>query len=226
MNHVLIEAVQSLSPCEPSTASPFNETPNSTKDGSLQESSTTNLELPIFIHGQRWPELPQISQSDIFTRPPQYIADHLVTLYFDQLHFTFPVLYQPQFMRRYKQITSSRTHSMADRKFLSVFYAVCACASSLLPSDGRSGTFPGLEYYQKSLILLYASTGEASIERVQCLALLAMCSGGWNTLTQSWNFAGQAVRAAQDLGMHLSNLVRGHVAYSYLKPADISRITM
>jgi hypothetical protein len=109
-------------------------------------------------------------------------------------------------MTQYRQMMLNRGEKI-DKGFLSVFFALCACASSLLPSEGKSSSFPGLQYYQKALIMHFASMGEASVERVQCLALLSMCSGGWNTLTQSWNFAGQAVRAAQDLGMHLSGLV-------------------
>lgn len=61
----------------------------------------------------------------------------------------------------------------------------------------------GLQYYQSAILLHFKSTDEGSIEQVQCLALLSMCSAGWNTLAQSWKFAGQAVRAAQDLGLHV-----------------------
>lgn len=172
-----------------------------------ETTSNQPLEIPLFVHGQRWPELPHLPKAEQLSRPPQYIADLLVNLYFDQLHFTFPVLYKPQFMARYKQMSSVRVSELPDSKFLSVFFAVCACASSLLPSNGKSSTFAGLDYYEKALLLHYSSTGEASLERVQCLALLAMCSAGWNTLTQSWTFAGQAIRAAQDLGIHLSSLV-------------------
>lgn len=85
-----------------------------------------------------------------------------------------------------------------------VFFAVCACASGLLPSTSERG-FPGIEYYEKALLLHYASPGQASWENVQCLALLAMCAASWNTLTRSWSLAGQAVRSAMDIGLHLSN---------------------
>lgn len=139
--------------------------------------------------------------------PPQYIADLLISLYFDKLHYTFPVLFRPHFMRRYQKLLKARRDcsSPKHRRFLMVFFAVCACSSSLLPSSS-GGELPGIEYYQKALLIFYDSTGEASLERVQCLALLSMCSAGWNTLSQSWNFAGQAVRAAQDMGLHLSHL--------------------
>lgn len=207
-NSVLIEAIQSLSPPGQSTVS---DSPGmlSVSRGTANESNNPPLEVPLFVHGQRWPELPHLPKADQLSRPPQYIADLLVNLYFDQLHYTLPVLHKPHFLARYKSLNSSKSPEHPDKRFLSVFFAVCACAASLLPSDGKSARFPGLDYYEKSLLLHYASHGEASLEGVQCLALLAMCSAGWNTLTQSWNYAGRAVRAAQDLGIHLSSLMSG-----------------
>lgn len=207
-NNVLVEAAKGLSPG--ARASLYVPSPGSSAadaHAGTQNHAQPDLEMPMFVRGNTWPEMPYLPRPEEITRPPQYVADLLINLYFDQLHYTFPVLYKPQFMSQYKQMNSPRSLHTPDKGFLSVFFAVCACASSLLPTDGKSETFSGLAFYQKSLILNYASTGEASLERVQCLALLAMCAGGWNTLTQSWNLAGQAVRAAQDLGMHLSSLV-------------------
>ncbi|KAF5007384.1 hypothetical protein FDECE_6270 [Fusarium decemcellulare] len=204
-SNVLVEAVKGISPSTIPTA----QTPGSsiTVPHGAPSTAQTDLEMPMFVRGVRWPEMPYLPKPEDITRPPQYLADLLVNLYFDQLHYTFPVLYKPQFMLQYSQMMSNRSNSPIDKGFLSVFFATCACASSLLLAGGDTTKFPGLDYYQKALILHFASVGEASIERVQCLGLLAMCSGGWNTLTQSWSFAGQAVRAAQDLGMHLSSLV-------------------
>ncbi|KAF4536887.1 uncharacterized protein LTHEOB_11755 [Lasiodiplodia theobromae] len=64
------------------------------------------------------------------------------------------------------------------------------------------GERPGQEFYEKAWLLYYGAAGQGTIEQVQCLALLSVCSAGWNTLTQAWKFAGQAVRSAQDLGLH------------------------
>jgi hypothetical protein len=201
-----MEAVQSLSPGRPGSASTV---PNAT--------AAADLEFPLFIHGSVWPELPYLPKPEQLSRPPKYVADLLVNLYFDQLHYTFPVLYKPHFMQKYQQLLRPvpGTSSAADRRFLMVFFAVCACASGLLPGppDRR---LAGLEHYEKALLLCYAANGEASLERVQCLALLATCAAGWNTLAQSWMLAGQAVRTAQDIGLHLSRrLVR---SFSFLTP--------
>ncbi|PYH91570.1 hypothetical protein BO71DRAFT_385349 [Aspergillus ellipticus CBS 707.79] len=200
-NEMMIEAVRKVSP------------------GGQQESPTTNarwqqhstkdeIETPLFVHGQVWPELPYLPQANDLRRPPQYMSDLLVNTYFDQLHYTFPILYKPRFMSQYKQMSATQGNALMDRGFLSVFFAVCACASSLLPRAPGSSNLVGIEYYQKALLLQFASSGESFIEQVQCLGLLSMCCAGWNTLGQSWRLAGQAVRAAQDLGLHIGRQAR------------------
>ena len=196
---VMIEALKTLSP-----EAGIGHSPPTPVDLRHPETNTSFLELPFFDRGRTWPPLPFLPKAEQLVRPPRYVSDLLVNLYFDQLHFTMPVIYKSYFMQRYNSFITDRSGKALDTGFLSVFFAVCACASGLLPREpGNPGVFTGLQYYESALLLHYKSTGEGSIEQVQCLALLSMCTAGWNTLTQSWKFAGQAVRAAQDLGLHV-----------------------
>ncbi|KAH6691479.1 fungal-specific transcription factor domain-containing protein [Plectosphaerella plurivora] len=200
-NHMLIEAAHSASPNTTGPSPLFTDPGGS----STAREDREQVDIPIFVRGKTWPQLPFLPRPDQLPKPPQYVADLLTRLFFDQLHYTFPVLFKPRFMQGYRRMYGRTTAAGAeadDRRFLMVFFAVCACASSLLPPTTDPG-FPGLEYYERALLLYYASTGEASLERVQCLSLLSMCAAGWNTPTQSWTLAGQAVRAAQDIGLHL-----------------------
>ncbi|KAK7447991.1 hypothetical protein Landi51_06794 [Colletotrichum acutatum] len=197
-NNLVVEAAKSLLPnlaiTTPSSTGASHETPN-----------LPDLEIPSFVRGNLWPPLPYIPSPESLPRPPQYVSDLLVSLYFDKLHYTFPILIKPNFMKRYQKLLRGGPKSSSSKRerFLMVFFAVCACASGLLPYNLESG-LPGIDFYQKALLILAASTGESSIEKVQCLGLLSMCSAGWNTLSQSWNLAGQAVRAAIDMGLHVS----------------------
>jgi hypothetical protein len=193
-NAMLIEAIQELSPDCAMTA-PTPDTPAT--------QGSKRAELPFFLPGVVWPELPFLPKLEQLPRPPQYVADLLIGLYFDRIHYTYPIVYKPSFLKRYRQVYRGSSHGdIRDRRFMMVFFAVCACSSSLLPSS--SGTqLAGNEYYEKALLLYYASAGEASLARVQCLGLLALCTAGWNILAQSWMLAGQAVRAAMDIGLHL-----------------------
>jgi hypothetical protein len=197
LNAMLVEVIQELSASSTTAVS---------RPGTSVVHDNQNVELPFFLPGAVWPALPFLPKPEQLPRPPQYVADLLIGLYFDRMHYTFPIVFKPDFLRSYRQVYrgSSDDNANRNRKFLMVFFAVCACASSLLPSS--PGTqLTGNEYFEKSLLLYYASAGEASVERVQCLGLLALCTAGWNTLARSWMFAGQAVRAAMDIGLHLDN---------------------
>ena len=197
LNAMLVEVIQELSASGTTAIS---------RPGTSVVQDDQNVELPFFLPGAVWPDLPFLPKAEQLPRPPQYVADLLIGLYFDRMHYTFPILFKPDFLRSYRQVYRGRSdgNPNRDRKFLMVFFAICACASSLLPSS--PGTqLTGNEYYEKALLLYYASAGEASVERVQCLGLLALCTAGWNTLARSWMFAGQAVRAAMDIGLHLDD---------------------
>ncbi|KAL4743634.1 hypothetical protein BDV11DRAFT_214190 [Aspergillus similis] len=153
-NKLMIEAVQSLSPG--GTSKPAHSIDNKGNE----------ISLPFFIQGQVWPELPYLPRPQDLSRPPQYVSDLLVGIYFDQLHYTFPILYKPDFMRRYQLMSATngaKRETAVGRGFLSVFFAVCACASSLLPRASGSSSLPGIEYYQKALLLHFASSGEKGL---------------------------------------------------------------
>ncbi|KAF9883412.1 hypothetical protein FE257_003495 [Aspergillus nanangensis] len=203
-NDLLVKSIQSLTPVHPEEQD-LPAFAMRRPNGPTQIHQSTSLEVPLFVQGIKWRELPFLPKPEDLNLPPRYVADMLVGLYFDQFHYTFPVLFKPQFMDRYRRLYMGQKGW--ERGFLSVFFAVCACASSLTPTGGTQSAFPGLEFYEKALLLHFSTTGQAGMERIQCLALISMCCSGWNTLSSSWNFAGQAVRAAQDVGMHLSGVM-------------------
>jgi hypothetical protein len=206
LNALLVEVIRELSASSTTAVS---------RPGASAGQDDQHVELPFFLPGAVWPDLPFLPKPDQLPRPPQYVADLLIGLYFDRMHYTFPIVFKPDFLRSYRQVYRDGSDGSANRnrKFLMVFFAVCACASSLLPSS-PSVQLTGNEYYERALLLYYASEGEASVEKVQCLGLLALCTAGWNTLARSWMFAGQAVRAAMDIGLHLDDQLVSLLAIS------------
>lgn len=163
---------------------------------------------PFFIpglQGARLPFLPTREQLDI---PPSYMSNLLVTVYFDKLHYALPVLYKNQFLNKYRDLVDGADQVRADVRFLAVFYAVCACATSLLARDGGVQSLsPGIEHFEKAALLQLSLNDDASIEQIQCFALLSQCTASWNSLGQAWKYAGQAVRSAIDLGCHVGGRV-------------------
>ncbi|KAI3556117.1 hypothetical protein CABS02_03826 [Colletotrichum abscissum] len=155
-NNLIVEAAKSLLPnlatTTPSSTGASHETPN-----------LPDLEIPSFVHGKVWPPLPYVPAPESLPRPPQYVSDLLVSLYFDKLHYIFPILIKPHFMKGYQKLLRAGPDFSSPKRgrFLMVFFAVCACASGLLPSNLESG-LPGIDFYQKALLILSASTGETT----------------------------------------------------------------
>ncbi|EIM91702.1 uncharacterized protein STEHIDRAFT_106439 [Stereum hirsutum FP-91666 SS1] len=179
---VLVEALQSLQ-----TPSSPNGSPDSAASdkvgksaenlyGSLQYIKLPNTDL---IFGLNTSDLP-------FFRP--------------NMHFRrFDVLFV-------KNLHAGKPSS--DHAFLSSLFAVFACAESL---NSKVSAKPSTEQetgWKWTAPSEYAGLESMCPEKlfysVQGLALLAICCAGWNTLSQSWVLAGQAIRAAQDLGLHRS----------------------
>lgn len=205
-NELLVQAVQSLTVnSQESELSPFS---LETQHGATELHGESPLQLPLLVHDLRGRESPYLPRSSDLSLPPKYIADMLIGLYFDHYHYTFPVLYKPVFLQDYKLLYTLHEETTQDSGFRSVFFAVCACASNLAALEGIHSSLPGLDFYEKALSLHYGTMGQVTMTRVQCLALVSMCCASWNSISTSWHFVGQAVREAQELGVHLSRLVR------------------
>lgn len=58
-----------------------------------------------------------------------------------------------------------------------------------------------------ALILHYTSYPSIQLEHVQCFLLMSSFLCSVNCLPQAWLLVGQAVRAAQDIGLHVSCLL-------------------
>lgn len=201
-NMVLVEALTNITP---TSTPPITPAISSRAQIPSPSDPVPSIELPWFARNGQWPLVPYLPTVASLPRPPRYVSDLLVSVYFDRINSTFPICFKPDFMRKYTALVSNPSDASSDQGFMSVFFAVCACASGLMPRDpGTSSTFTGLKYYESAFVLNMASTGHGTIEQVQCLALLSLCTAGWNTLAQSWKFAGSAIRAAQDLGLHVS----------------------
>jgi len=60
-----------------------------------------------------------------------------------------------------------------------------------------------------AMILYYIGQGNTQLAQVQAFVLLASFLCSVNCLPQAWLMVGQAVRTAQDLGLHVSVLSPG-----------------
>ncbi|KAF2020211.1 hypothetical protein BU24DRAFT_477361 [Aaosphaeria arxii CBS 175.79] len=207
-NEFLVQAIRSLTVAQSEgEAESLTFSIGSHHDSTMTTTAQQGFDLPFMTHDLRWRNLPYLPKPEDLKLPPKYIADMLVGLYFEHYHYSFPVLFKPHFIESYRQLYTTTREPAHDSGFLSVFFAVLACVSNLTSSEGPNSTYPGLEFYEKALLLYYSSNGKISKAQTQCLALLSMCCSGYNEASTSWHFAGQAVRSAQEQGFHMSELI-------------------
>ena len=111
LNAMLVEVIQELSASGTTAIS---------RPGTSVVQDDQNVELPFFLPGAVWPDLPFLPKAEQLPRPPQYVADLLIGLYFDRMHYTFPILFKPDFLRGYRQVYRGRSdgNPNRDRKFL------------------------------------------------------------------------------------------------------------
>ena len=116
--------------------------------------------------------------------------------------------------------------------FISLVFAIFACAARIV-DDPRlrigDDSCRGMVYYERlvnkslfffknficnfnnsvidsALVLHYISHASTQLAHVQCIVLLSSFLCAVNCLPQAWLLVGQAVRMAQDLGLHVSYL--------------------
>ncbi|KAF9246983.1 fungal-specific transcription factor domain-containing protein [Melanogaster broomeanus] len=144
--------------------------------------------------------------------PDEDLCDKMIEAYFERFHFLMPVLDKPSFMVRYRHLMGRRSDTafiQAEAAFISVVFAVFACAARLVNDPRLTGDFPddggmGMIYYERALILHYISHASIEVFHVQSFILMSSFLCSVNCLPQAWLLVGQALRSAQDLGLHRS----------------------
>ena len=173
------------------------------------------VDLPFFLPPKRGHAINVgLPAAEDVSLPPKYTSDLLLQLYFSHIHSILPILDQTAFRSKFNAVYSLGI--CPDAPFLSVMLSVFAATSRLLPGAATSSS--AAEYFEQAQITHYrAMRGAAQIENIQCLALMSLYLGGINDMPQSWLNAGQAVRIAQDLGLHVN-----FCSFSFRARSDIS----
>lgn len=192
------------------TSSPLHRISPMEEDPQAPGPSVNKLYFPAAVFFGKVHALPGPEEVEF---PERDLADKLVSAYFSRFHFLMPVIDKPYFMRLYTNVMDN-THNLdvvrAETPFLSLLFAVFACAANLVQdprlttSERQDDGGMGMVYYERALILQYISHPNIQIVHVQCFILMSSFLCSVNCLPQAWILIGQAVRAGQDLGLHRS----------------------
>ncbi|KZO93208.1 hypothetical protein CALVIDRAFT_540196 [Calocera viscosa TUFC12733] len=137
--------------------------------------------------------------------PARDLADALVDAYFARFHHTLPVLDKITFLAKYHDHMERGTYR-DDAGFQSTIFGVFAIAARF-HNDPRLGDVNkdgglAMTFYDRAMILHFIGATKTQLAHVQCVVLLSSFLASCNLLAESWLLLGQAVRTAQDLGLH------------------------
>ncbi|KAL4075802.1 fungal-specific transcription factor domain-containing protein [Scleroderma citrinum] len=191
------------------TSSPLHRVSPMEEDPRAPGPSVNKLYFPASVFFGKVHALPRAEEVEY---PEEDLCDKLVEVYFQRLHFLMPVLDKPSFMIRYKKLMQMRHDTDfldTEAAFTSVVFAIFACTARLvedvrLSKDSSDDGGMGMVYYERALILHYISHTSIQVSHVQSFILMSMFLCTINCLPQAWILVGQAVRTAQDLGLHRS----------------------
>ncbi|KAG9016252.1 hypothetical protein FRB90_003606 [Tulasnella sp. 427] len=216
----LIEAFRNFSASEDRDAP----SPPSTT-GATPTPNPPSANLLYFPSSLRFGKVRALPGPEEVEYPPWDLAEKLVDAYFEKFHHTMPVLDSISFRKKYQRLMDARRQaeekgetpvfgsSKSDAGFVSVVFAVYAVAARFV-DDERLKTDEegeveetggmGMVYYERAMILYYIGATATQLAHVQAFVLLSAFLASLNCLPQAWLLCGQAVRIAQDLGLHRS----------------------
>lgn len=137
--------------------------------------------------------------------PSRRNADSLVSRYWEVIHPLYPFLLRQTFEKSYHRIWTGMPLDGDERTYLCLLnsiFALSSCITDSIPITQRIPT--SKVYFQRARDLLSLAFWESgSIETVQCLLIMAQYLQSTNDVHQCWMSVGQAVRMAQEMGLHL-----------------------
>jgi hypothetical protein len=138
--------------------------------------------------------------------PRRTVADNFVQNFFELTHSVFPILHRPTFLELYDKLwTSDGNEEVEDPVFmatLNIIFSIGSQLSTIRTPEQR----PALadQFYQQSLKFWNTTNAEVStISEVQLLLLVAIYLQSTKHASRYWHTVGMAIRAAQELGIHL-----------------------
>ncbi|CCM02825.1 uncharacterized protein FIBRA_04937 [Fibroporia radiculosa] len=192
------------------TSSPLHRVSPMEEDPSAPGPSVNKLYFPASVFFGKVRVLPRAEEVEY---PERDLADKLVESYFAKFHFLLPVIDRPSFMQQYTHLMDHKDDVALARRQTAFIALVCAvfAVSARFVNDPRLSRGENLDdggmgmvYYERALILHYISHASSQLEHVQCFTLLSSFLCSVNCLPQAWLLVGQAVRIAQDIGLHRS----------------------
>ena len=156
---------------------------------------------PPVTHAQAHHKQSNLPGTALPDLPPRANADRYLQHYLDRIHRHYPVLHWPTFEQQYCHAYEGGNSKALPPEDIAVLFAVlacgamCTCDPSLVEEAQQNLTKAAsiLNYWEDDI-----STSQSIVAFLASIFLAEL-----NRKTASWIWAGSAIRAAQDLGLHV-----------------------
>lgn len=174
--------------------------------------------LRIFSKGLLKPPGPyrQTPSSVLFDPPvPQLpaktVATALLHSYYGAVHIMMPLLHWPTLQHEVDELYRPGGLQHAPASWVSMFFAVLAMGSLFSADPHPDRTYRAAEFLEISRNLTDPWNNDFVLDDVRASFLTALALGELNLKSAAWTWLGTAVRAAQDLGLHLETGARSRI---------------
>ncbi|ORY56162.1 fungal-specific transcription factor domain-containing protein [Pseudomassariella vexata] len=149
------------------------------------------------------PPLPQL--------PPKAVTEKLLYSYYGAVHIMMPLLHWPTLRHEVDELYHGGSLQRVPTSWLSMFFAVLA-AGSLFSSDPHPDrAYRAAEFLELSRNLTDPWNNDFVLDNARTLFLISLCLNELNLKSASWSWLATAVRAAQDMSLHLEAGPRSRV---------------
>ena len=133
--------------------------------------------------------------------PSQQTTDHLMRCYYSSAHTMTPIIHWPTFRQEVDNLYRPGGLSQhVPTSFLAMFYAVLAVGALFSSDPHRS--YRAAEWIEASRKLIDPWGNDFVLDHARSLVLISIALNELNLKSAAWNWLGNAVKVAQDIGLH------------------------
>ncbi|KAK3955529.1 fungal-specific transcription factor domain-containing protein [Pseudoneurospora amorphoporcata] len=133
--------------------------------------------------------------------PSQQTTDHLMRCYYSSAHTMTPIIHWPTFRQEVDNLYRPGGLSQhVPTSFLAMFYAVMAVGALFSADLHRS--YRAAEWIEASRKLIDPWGNDFALDHARSLVLISIALNELNLKSAAWNWLGNAVKVAQDIGLH------------------------
>lgn len=134
--------------------------------------------------------------------PPIQMTKRLLDSYFTSTHSMFPIMHWQTFELGVDELYRAGNTEHASLSFLSTVFAVLALGSLFIPEVPTERSYRGAEFLEASRRITDPWNDNFVLDDARALLLQALFLNEMNLKSASWVCLGNAVRVAQDIGLH------------------------